>query len=143
MNQISKIPFGTDASVIAGAAMTNRASAALGNFNLVVENTGPNQLSMQGRTLGGAYGTTWTPIESFFTVVPSGVTTRSYSLVNSQLGFFGSGNTTANVSVVLRNKSDLRGAQIDLTIAGKRGWGVDSGYNTNAVTPPWGAQSTF
>jgi hypothetical protein len=141
MNQISKIPFGSDASVLAGCA--NRASAALGNFDLVIENTGANNLAFQCRTLGGAYGTTWTPIESFFTVVPSGVETRSYSLVNSTVGFFGSGNTCANVSTVLRNKADLRGSQISMMISGKRGWNVDAGYNTNAVTPPWGNQSTY
>jgi len=136
-NQISTIPFGTDASKLVGYA--TRANERLGGFDLIIENTGSNTLSMQVRTLGGLYGTTWTPIEAFFTVVPQGNTTRHYAIVNQVIGFFGSGNTTANVSSVIRNPAGLRGGQIDIYVQGKKNWGFDPAYATGAYTPVWGS----
>lgn len=134
MNTVAGMPFGTDASVLVGYAF--RANERLGNFDVVVENTGSNTLSAQARTLAG---TTWTPIEAFYTVVPGGNTTKHYSVVNTVLGFFGSGSTTANMSTVLRNKAGLTGAQIDLYVQGKKGWGWDPAYAKTAYQPVWGS----
>lgn len=134
MNQISKVPFGVNAALMSGYAVT--ANDRLGNIDFVVENTGDNTLSMQFRELNAA-GSGYTPIGSFFTVVPQGVVTKSLSLVSKKIGFFGSGSTTANISTVIRNKADLRGAQVDLAITGRRNFGYDTAYNTGANGPAW------
>jgi hypothetical protein len=39
---------------------------------------------------------------------------------------------------VLRNKSDLRGAQVDIVNVGKRGWGSDQVLNDAAYFKYWG-----
>lgn len=153
MNQISGLPFGTDATYLAGYATAT--NDRLGNVDFIIENVGTNTLSMQFRALVGSGP--YTPIAgslgSFFTVVPSGVVTKSLSSVNQIIGFFGSGNTTANISTNMRNPGDLRGAQIDLWITGKRGWNsatnsqasgaLDPGYNPNSNEPVWGPTPTF
>lgn len=132
MNQLSNVPFGASASYASAFAVAR--TQRLGQFSLVIENTGANTLSMRCATLSG---TTWTPIEAIFTVVPRGNTTRNYSLVDKVIGFFGSGSTTANISTVIRNKSDLRGAQIDLVTQGRKGWGYDPALPTGAFGPTW------
>ena len=149
-NQISGVPFGTDATVLAGWAVT--AGPALGNIDFVVENTGTNTLTFQFKTLTtyGSYTPVTTSVGAWFTVAPSGVVTKSLCLVSTTLGFFGSGNTTANITQNLRNPADLRGAGIDMFVTGKRGWnstnnnsttggggGFDTAYNTNANEPVW------
>ena len=40
---------------------------------------------------------------------------------------------------MLRNKADLRGAQIDIVAVGRRGWGVDEGWNANELVKKWGS----
>ena len=134
MNQVSKIPFGSDASVMAGYAF--RANDRLGRFDLVIENTGDNALSMQIREAVTPSG--FANLGSFFTVAPGGTVTKSYTLLSEKIAFFGSGNTVANVSTVLRNKGNLRGAEIDIVVTGRRGWGFDDGFDTGAFQPNWG-----
>jgi hypothetical protein len=122
----------------------------LGNFDLVVENTGDNTLWMIVRSQQHgvtAFTSGYGDVGSWFTVAPRGVQTKSYSLVDKRVGFFGSGrnssavasSTKANVSVVLRNKADLRGAGIDIVTMGRRGWGVDEAFDAPTLTKKWGA----
>lgn len=151
MNQVSAIGFGPDAQVFAGYAQS--ANERLGNIDFIVENTGSNTLYM---TLGQYDGDTspsgFAKVGTAFVVVPGGTQTKSYSLVSKRIGFFGSGNTAtnlsgtatsakANVTAVLRNKSDLRGAQIDIVATGRRGWGYDQGWNKLELKKKWGSVS--
>jgi hypothetical protein len=71
-------------------------------------------------------------------VVPGGVITKSYVLLSKRVAFFGSGNTSVNVSAVIRNKADLRNAQIDIVAVGRRGWGYDEGFNKLELKKKWG-----
>lgn len=148
MNQVSAIGFGVDADKLAGYAQA--VNDRLGNFDLIVENTGDNTLYMivrEQKHTTVAYASGYADVGSWFTVVPRGVQTKSYSLVSKRVGFFGSGrdsnaaaaSTKANVSVVLRNKSDLRGAQIDIVSMARRGWGVDEAFDAPTLTKKWGA----
>ena len=133
MNQISGLGFGMDNTVLAGAAHT--AGDRLGSFDLIIENTGSNDLTLLFKTYSES---SWTQIGSSVTVkAGGGTTTEHFSLINKTLGFFGSGNTTANITVVIRNKGDLRGAQIDLKTPGHKGWGYDLGFDKNANRTPW------
>jgi len=136
---MSTIPFGEDASVVAGYAVCG--NNRLGNIDLVVENTGMSSLYFK---VGAFTGTTspsgYANVGPAHTIVAGGTKTISMSVLSKKLGFFGSGGTTANVSVVIRNKSDLRGAQIDIQPMGRRGWGVDPAFDKKSfVSPPWGS----
>lgn len=148
MNQASAIGFGVDAQVFAGYAQS--ANERLGNIDFIVENTGSNTLYM---TLGQWDGNTspsgYAKVGAAFVVVPGGVQTKSYSLASKRIGFFGSGNTLttlagvatstkANITAVLRNKADLRGAQIDILAVGRKGWGYDEGFNKLELKKKWG-----
>lgn len=135
MNQVSSIPFGTDATLLAGYAY--RAGDRLGNVDLVIENTGANALYFQLKEQTNPSGA-FVNVGSAQTLVPKGTKTVSYNLISERVGFFGSGNTTANVSFVIRNKGNLRGAQIDIVVTGRRGWGFDPGFDTNSQVPNWG-----
>jgi hypothetical protein len=93
-------------------------------------------------------------------IVAGGTTTIHMNLSAQKLGFFGSGylptaavgygqptgsatNTpccvAANISVVMDNKSDLRGGEIDIVVTGRRGWGYDDGFSKATLTPNWGS----
>lgn len=183
MNQASAVPFGPDASRIAGYAMT--ANERLGAIDFQFENTG----SIPAYIKVMAYvGPTTTPsgyadvlpldseaqnnvtanppsaaITGFTTVGPPfvvnarGCITRSYNLLSKRIGFFGSGvagnvqqqiapyqtirvsSTIVNITAVLRNPADLRGAQIDINAMGRQGWGFDPAYNTPELTKKWGS----
>jgi hypothetical protein len=137
MNQLSAIGFGTDANVFAGYIQS--AGERLGNIDLVFENTGPSQayiklMQYDGTTSPSGYAVVGVP----FTVAPGGTTTKSYVLLNKRIGLFGSGSTTVNVSTVIRNKADLRGAQIDIVAVGRRGYGYDEAYNKAELKKKWG-----
>jgi hypothetical protein len=134
MNQLSKIGFGSDPTVYAGYAQA--AGDRLGNFDLVIENTGSNTLTLQMKEYV-ASSNTWNNVGSSTTIVAGGTSTLSFCLFSKILGFFGTGNTTANISTVIRNKSNLRGAQIDICASGRKGWGFDSGFDKNAFRTPW------
>lgn len=134
MNQLSKIGFGSDPTVYAGYAQA--ANDRLGNFDLIIENTGSNTLTLQLKEYIPS-SATWNNIGTAITINAGGTTAKSLCLFSKILGFFGTGNTTANISTVIRNKSNLRGAQIDLCISGRKGWGFDSGFDKNAFRTAW------
>lgn len=158
MNQVSSVPFGTDATQFQGYAES--ANDRLGAIDFVFENTGPNYAVIRlaqydGKTspsgfatidttyVSSSAGVNYSPNASQqnfqgFVVAPGGTTTRHYALLNKRVCFFGSGNTTVNISAVLRNKSDLRGAQIDIVAVGRRSWGYDDGWNRNELIKKWG-----
>jgi hypothetical protein len=94
-----------------------------------------------------------------FVLAPKGVLTRSYNLVSQRIGFFGSGiaatvtqqtapyqtlkvsSTVVNITAVLRNPSDLRGAQLDISPVTRQGWGYDPAMDTPTLTKKWGSVS--
>jgi hypothetical protein len=138
MNQLSSVPFGTDATVLAGYAQ--HANASLGNLDITIENTGSNTLTFQLKEFTGTgVPSGYANIGGTVSVVPKGVKTVSYNLVSKRVGFFGSGNTVANISLSYRNKGDIRGAQIDLVATGRRGWGFDRAFNKAELTKKWGS----
>ena len=109
------------------------------------------QPTVTGVMPGGVIGTSVGP-EIY--VRAGGVVTRSYNLLSQRIGFFGSGvagtvtvggvstyvtSTTVNISAVLRNKADLRGAQIDIAQVGRQAWGYDQAMNTPILTKKWGS----
>lgn len=77
-----------------------------------------------------------------FIVAPGGALTRGYILLNKRVGFFGSGNTLVNITPVYRNKGDLRGAQIDIVVMGRRSWKFDDAFNKPELTKKWGQIDT-
>ncbi len=158
MNQVSKIGFGVDATVLAGYA--HAANERLGAVNFTFENTGANTLYVKvmqfdGTTSPSGFANV-TPLGASvanFLVVPGGVTTKSFNLISKRIGFFGSGNTLAdgtgsaastfaNITAELRNKSDLRGGQIDITPIGRKGWGYDDGFDKSTLQKKWGSVSS-
>lgn len=137
MNQLSSIGFGTDANVFAGYAQS--AGDKLGNIDFVFENTGPNAAYLRLMQYDGTTSPSgFAQVGAWLTVVPGGTLTRSYVLLSKRIGFFGSGNTTVNISTVIRNKSDLRNAQIDIVAVGRQGWGYDEGFNKLELKKKWG-----
>lgn len=140
MNQQSTIGFGTDANVFAGYAQN--ANGKLGNIDLVFENTGPNTAYLKLMQYDGVTSPSgFALVGQAFTLVPGGVVTKSYVLLNQRVGFFGSGNTSVSISTVIRNKADLRGAQIDIVAVGRRGWSYDEGFNKPILQKKWGSVS--
>jgi hypothetical protein len=133
MNQLSSIGFGTDATVFAGYAQS--AGDRLGKIDFIFENTGPNQAYIK---LGQYDGTTspsgYAQIGDAFTVAPGGALTKSYVLLSKRVAFFGSGSTTVNISTAIRNKGDLRGAQIDIvaTWAARAGVSIPPSIRQNS-----------
>lgn len=159
MNQASSVPFGTDASRLAGYAQT--ANERLGAVDFVFENTGKiaayirvKQYVAPTTTPSGYADVTPLGIGAYIgpeiTVAAGGVVTRSFNLLSKRIGFFGSGvsdtvngvvvnSTTVNITAVLRNKGDIRGAQIDISQVGRQGWGFDPAFNTPVLTKKWGS----
>jgi hypothetical protein len=182
MNQASVVPFGVDASRLAGYAMT--ANERLGAVDFIFENTGSipawikvmayvgptttpsgysDQLPLNAQLEANVTAsppssalTGFTGIGPPFVVNPKGCITRSYNLLTQKIGFFGSGiattvtqqiapyqsllvrSTTVNITAVIRNNSDLRGAQIDIDTVSRQGWGYDPAMDTPALTKKWG-----
>lgn len=148
MNQNSSVGFGPDANVYAGYAQA--AGDRLGNLDFQFENTGPNTayirlMQYNGSTAPSGFAaidTSYTTTGFLgFSVVPGGVVTKSYVLVSKRVGFFGSGNTTVNITAVIRNKADLRNAQIDIVASGRKAWGFDEGFDRATLTKKWGTTS--
>jgi hypothetical protein len=136
-SQSSKVPFGVDASVLAGYAYA--ANARLGNIDLTLENTGLNTLTFQLKEWDGVTAPSgYYSVGGVQTVVPGGVKTISYNIVAKRVGLFGSGGTTANVTFNFRNPADLRGAQIDLIVTGRRGWAWDDAFNRPELSRGFG-----
>ena len=161
MNQISTIGFGPDITLLAGYAQ--RTNDRLGVFDLLVKNVSTAPLGVGNQPASGTSGPSlrfqlkeydgttspsgWKNVGSYVDLVAGGTTTIHLSLSSKRLGFFGSGfnpttlvgtSASANVSVVMDNKSDLRGAQIDLVVTGRKGWSYDDGYNKGELIPKWG-----
>lgn len=154
MNQQSSIGFGSDTSVL--AAYANTINNRLGNFDLVIENTSNETVFIRVREYSGLRSTAEGGLSSTSTsgyinasvaeatVVAGGVKTLSLCLTSQQIGFFGSGSlgrtARANISTVLRNISNLRGADISIVPVGRKGYGYDLGFNSNAfLSPGWGS----
>ena len=162
MNQLTAT-FGTDASVLVGYAET--ANERLGNVDFIVENTGDIDLFFQVRQYDGITSPSgYANVGAGNTIKARGAKTISYTLLSKRIGFFGSGTAasitvpsnatgvggstvlrsyaTANITAVLRNKGDLRGAQIDLTATGRKGWSYDDGFSTAELKKKWGTMNT-
>jgi hypothetical protein len=152
MNQLSAISFGSDATSLRGYAQA--ANERLGAVDFVVENTGDIALVFQLRAFDGSTSPSgYANVGAQTTVNPRGTKTISYTLLGKRVGFFGSGvaanvttggttkyvtSATANVTAVMRNKGDLRGAQIDLVAVGRKSWGYDEGYAYTELKKKWG-----
>lgn len=137
MNQISSVGFGPDATVLAGYAQS--ANERLGNIDFVYENTGTNSAYIKvGQFDGVTSPSGYKDVGNAVTVVPGGTLTRSFTFISKRIGFFGSGNTKVNISAVIRNKGDLRGAQIDIVPVGRRSWGYDQAFDRPQLTKQWG-----
>jgi hypothetical protein len=139
LNQASIIPFGTDATKVAGYAF---ATARLGNVDLVFENTGDNTLSAKCSQFVSGNPSSYVQIVPWFTVVPGGTVTKSLCLPGvsapgPQIAFFGSGRTTANISVVARNPANLRGIEVSIVPIGRFGWGFDTAFDQGSFLPTW------
>jgi hypothetical protein len=156
MNQLSSIGFGTDATVLHGYAQT--ANERLGAVDFQIENTGNIPLVFQLRQYDGTTSPSgYANVGASVTVAARGAKTVGYNLLNKRVGFFGSGvpatvtvsgvsqyvtSTTANITAVLRNKGDLRGAQIDLVATGRKGWSYDEGFARTELKKKWGTMNT-
>lgn len=140
MNQASQVPFGVDASVVAGYAQ--RANERLGNVDFIFENTGLKDANIIVKEWDGTTSPSgYKAIGTWFTVDAKGTTTKSFSLVSKRVGFFGSGvggSTAVNITAAIRNPADLRGAQIDIVAGGRRGWGYDDAFDRATLTKNWG-----
>lgn len=139
MNQNSIIPFGTDATKVAGVAY---ATQRLGNVDLLVENVGDTTLTMNVAQFVGGAPSSYAIVVPWFTVVPKGTVTKSLVLAGAiapgpQVAFFGSGGTTANISFAFRNPADLRGVEISIVPVGRYGWTFDVAFNTDSFLPTW------
>ena len=157
MNQAT-LAFGPDAAVLSGYAQT--ANERLGNIDFLVENTGDIDLYFQLRQHDGTSSPSgYANVGAASTVSARGTRTLSYTLLSKRVGFFGSGVaatvtvpsnatgvggtsvyrtfTTANVSAVIRNKGDLRGAQIDVTAVGRQSWGYDNAFSRASTAKKW------
>jgi hypothetical protein len=153
MNQMT-FGFGPDITVFAGYAQS--ANDRLGNIDFIVENTGSTTVVIQLRSYDADSSPSgWAAVGTPFVVVPGGNLTKSYNLLSKRVAFFGSGSTTisttltslagytgakANITAVIRNKADIRGAQIDIVATGRRGWGYDEGWNKLELKKKWGTE---
>ena len=144
MNQVSQVSFGPDITQANGYLQYG--NERLGNLDLVIENTSDYDLVFQAKAASTLTNSGFANVGSAVTIKARGVKTLSYNILSKKFGFFGSGqdstgaarSVTANVTTVIRNKSDLRGAQVDLVNVGKRGWGSDQIFNDPAFFKYWG-----
>lgn len=149
-NQISVIGLGTDISKLAG--YTVYGGARLGRVDLVMENVGDNTATLtikefaptwdglsasswaSNKTPSGTQTGTWTTVVANFTIGARATKTTKLVVVGKTLGIFGSGNTTVNVTPILRNPANLRGAQFDIIQPGRAGFGFETGFDQTAFT---------
>lgn len=153
-NQQSSIGFGSDTSVLSGYA--NTINNRLGNFDLVLENTSTETVFVRIREYTGLRsvaegGASTTSTSGYInasvaeaTLVGGGVKTLSLCLTSQQIGFFGSGSSgrtaRVNISTVMRNLANLRGADISIVPVGRKGYSYDLGFNVSSFTSPgWGS----
>jgi hypothetical protein len=151
MNQMG-YGFGPDITVHAGYAQS--ANDRLGNIDFIVENTGATTVVVQLREYDADSSPSgWAAVGTPFVVVPGGNQSKSFNLLSKRVAFFGSGSTTisttltslagytgakANITAVIRNKADLRNAQIDMVATGRKNWGYDEGWNKLELKKKWG-----
>ena len=144
--------FGPDITVHAGYAQS--ANDRLGNIDFLVENTGATTVVVQLREYDADSSPSgWAAVGTPFVVVPGGNQSKSFNLLSKRVAFFGSGSTTisttltslagytgakANITAVIRNKADLRNAQIDMVATGRQNWGYDEGWNKLELKKKWG-----
>ena len=144
MNQISKIPIGTDITKLEGFALT--ANAKLGQIDVIFENTGTNDCLLQVQQFvptSGASGA-YTALGSSFSVKRGGVVSKSFVITSARFGLFGSGPTTVNMTVTIRNPAELRGGEFTLDYQGRTGWNnYDVAFDSAAVTPTWAPFNTL
>lgn len=120
-----------------------------------MENTGDYNLHLQLKTYDGTTSPSgWAPFGTAVDIVARGQKTIECSgILATKLGFFGSGwnpavgasaakSTTANISLAIRNPADLRGAQIDMVVVGRKGFGYNDGFNKGTLTKNWSAAPT-
>jgi hypothetical protein len=134
--------------VFAGYAQS--ANDRLGSVDFSYENTGANTLYVRLMQYDGTTSPSgFASIDTGYTtdgflgtkIVAGGVITKSYNLVSKRVGFFGSGNTTCNITANIRNKSDLRGGDITIASSGRRSWGWDEGLDKGTLTKKWGTST--
>ena len=143
-NQVSTVPIGVDITVLAGYAQA--VNERLGNIDFIIQNTGSYVSATDTKTAtiklmeydGVTSPSGYKIIGTAFTVVAGGQKTVAANLLSKRVGFFGSGNTTVNISTVIRNPGDLSGKQIDIVVVGRRGYDWDAGADRKSMTPPWG-----
>ncbi len=139
MNQSSTLPFGTDATKVAGYVY---ATERLGNCDILFENTGANAITMKVGQFVSGNPSSYALIVPWFTVQPGGTVSKSLvlpgvSAPGPQIAFFGSGGSTANVTFAFRNPSDLRGVDISIVPIGRLGWGFDTAFDQASFLPNW------
>ena len=155
MNQLSSVSFGNDATSLRGYAQA--ANERLGAIDFQVENTGDIALVFQLRNFDGStLPSGYANVGAQTTVNARGSKTISYTLLGKRVGFFGSGvaasvtvggvtkyvtAATANITAVIHNKGDLRGAQIDLVAVGRKSWAYDEAYAYTELKKKWGTVS--
>jgi len=144
MNQISKIPIGTDITKLEGFALT--ANAKLGAIDIIYENTGPNDCILELQQFvptSGASGA-YVPIGSSFSLKRGGTVSKSYVILSQRFGLFGSGPTTVNMTVCIRGTSELKGGEFTLDYQGRTGWNnYDVAFDTAAYEPTWAPFNTL
>ncbi len=139
--------FNSDATVLAAYAQSSGpAGQALGCVDFQFENVGLNTAYIKLAQFDDTTSPSgYKNVGAAFTLVPGGTYTASYVFVNKRIGFFGSGTTSTgaigatkvNITPVLRNKGDLRGAQIDIVVTGRRSWGYDKAFDKPTLTKKW------
>lgn len=127
MNQVSSIGLGSDITKVAAALVAND---RLGKIDLVIENTSDNDAIVGIKEFSGG---AWVELVEAFPVKARGVVTKSLVLLNKQIGFFGSGNAVINVTTVILNPANRRGAQIDMVYPGRAGWTFDAGIDSTVL----------
>jgi hypothetical protein len=127
-NQLSMIGLGTDATKAAGYLVA--ASERLGNFDINFDNTGTGDAFIQLKELTGSG---FVNLGASQAVKAGGSKTVSLVLLSKTVGIFGSGKTTINASVNIRNKADLRGADFNIVNLFKRGYGLDTGASSAVI----------
>lgn len=139
MNQVSMVPFGTSTTVLNGYAQ--QGNDRLGNIDFIFENVGDKAVTIVVKELNAA-GTAYTTTVLTTASLVAGGGTATYSIVTNskRLGFFTSagGGTAVNITPVIRNKANLRGASIDIVAPGKKGWGFDVAYDHATTQKKWG-----
>lgn len=158
--QLSTLSFGGDASVLAGYAVAT--NERCGAVDIQYQNISDISCVVQVRAYDGVTSPSgYYNVGAQSTIVARGNLTVSYNFLSTQIGFFGSGisatvttpsNATGitgqshvqsfaqlSVGMVLRNTSDLRGAQWDIIPdPARQGYALPLGVQPATLTKKWG-----